>query len=119
MKPYKRPDIQTGDLNKPIHFYQKTAATGPEVGGDVVTTLFHCMAEVYESSSKDIEAHSTVSAKNLITIKIRDTHGGYLPKTDHKFEIEHHNYSGAYNVIDVAPDNRDKGFFKIVGEWYG
>lgn len=116
---YKRPDIQTGDLNKPIHFFVSEAQSGPEVGGSLTTTLFRCTAEVYESSAKDIDAHSTVSARNLITVKIRDTHGGYMPNTKHQFNIEHHNYRGTYNVIDVSPDNRDKGFMKIVGEWHG
>lgn len=116
---FERPAISSGGLNKPIEFFEIRPSSGPEVGGDERIILFNAMAEVYESSMKDIEAHSTVSAKNMITVKIRDTYGGYLPQTDHKFEINHHNYTNKYNVIDVSPDTRDRGFIKIVGESYG
>lgn len=115
---FERPAIQTGDLNKPIRFYEIQVASGPEQGGGGKVTLFEAMAEVYESSMKDIEAHSTVSSRDMITVKIRDTYGEYLPQTDHEFEIDHHHYPGEYRIIDVAPDNRDRGFIKIVGEWH-
>lgn len=116
---FERQPITTGDQDKPIVFFEEGVNAGPEVGSDETAIHFRCMAEVYESSMKDVEAHSTVSAKNLITVKIRDTYGDYLPKTHHKFRIEHYNYPGDYNVINVSPDTRDKGFMKIVGEWHG
>lgn len=120
MKQYKRPAISTGELNKPVDFFVVYPSDGPEAHmGDVEEILFTCMAEVYESSMKDMEAHSTVASNFLITMKIRDTYGEYLPETKHQFRINHHNYPGDYNVIDVSPDTRDEGFIKIVGEYHG
>ena len=119
MVKFNRPAIQTGEMNKPIQFLEYGVAEGPEVSADDPVVLFECMADVYESSSKDIEANSTVSAANLITVKIRETYGHYIPKTHHKFKINHFNYSGEYHIINVSPDTRDKGFIKIVGEHHG
>lgn len=120
MKPYKRPEITSGDLDKPVEFFVIGQSSGPEVGMDgEPEVLYFCMADVYESSMKDIERNQTVSAKNMVTMKIRDTYGEYLPQTEHKFEIRHHNYPHKYNVIDVAPDTSESGFIKVVGEAYG
>lgn len=120
MKPYKRPEITSGDLNKPVTFFVMTEASGPEAHGDATPEVLHqCMADVYESSMKDIERNSTISARNMVTMKIRDTYGAYLPQTAHKFEINHHNYPHKYNVVDVAPDTSEDGFVKVIGEAYG
>lgn len=116
---FQQQPITAGDLNKPIQFFEDAASSGPEVGGGERNILFDCMAEVYESSTKDIDAHSTVAAQNLITVKIRDTYGEYIPRTYHKFAINHYNYPGEYNVISTAPDTRESGFIKIVGEHHG
>lgn len=120
MKQYKRPEITTGDQNKPVSFFIVAESSGPEAHeGGREQTLFQCMADVYESSMKDIERNSMISAKNLITMKIRDTFGEYIPKTDHQFRIEHYNYPGTYNIVDISFDTKDGPFIKIVGEYHG
>lgn len=116
---YQIPKIRTGDLNKFVTFFKEKTSEGPEVSHGDFEELYQCTAEVYESSQKDIEAHSTVLAKNMITIKIRDTATQYLPRSKHLFKIDHPYYPDTYEIISVSPHTREIGFFKIVGEYHG
>ncbi|WP_271401443.1 phage head-tail adapter protein [Salinicoccus roseus] len=117
MKQYKRPEISTGSLNKPVDFFKVTSSDGPEAHtGGSEELLYHCMADVYESSMKDITRNDVSSAKKMVTMKIRDTVGGYLPQNTHRFRINHYKYPRDYQVIDVAPDTSEDGFMKVIGE---
>ncbi|GAB3061885.1 hypothetical protein ACFOU0_06065 [Salinicoccus sesuvii] len=117
MKQFKVPQISTGDLDKPVDFFVIKTSSGPEAhgsGGEEL--LYHCMADVYESSMKDITRNDVSSARKMVTIKIRDTVGGYLPQNTHSFRINHYKYPRDYQVIDVAPDTSEAGFMKVIGE---
>lgn len=107
--------VNAGSRDKIVEFYRVTN-DGPEAGEGVETKFFTAYANVYSSSSKDIEIVQSTRSENLITIKILDTNGEYIPLTNEKFKILHPFYNvGFYEIKDISLDEEEREL-KIVGE---
>ena len=112
---FKHKRVNTGSRDKIVEFYS-FENDGPEADGSTETKVFTAYANVYSSSSKDIEIVQSTRSNNLITIKILDTNGEYIPSTNEKFKILHPFYDkGFYEMRDISLDEEEKEI-KIVGE---
>lgn len=117
---YKRPTTSSGDLRTPIEFYRMTKNLDGEPGQMPTQPLFKCLAQVYGSSNKDtaiLEAHGV---KRGVTVKMRDTRGGYIPKNNDGVVVDDYRYKSAngdsivWNVVDIRPDFEDDRFIVVV-----
>lgn len=112
---FKHKRINAGSRDKIVEFYS-FENDGPEADGSAETKVFTAYANVYSSSSKDIEIVQSTRSNNLITIKMLDTNGEYIPSTNEKFKILHPFYDkGFYEIRDTSLDEEEKEI-KIVGE---
>lgn len=112
---FKHKRVNAGSRDKIVEFYS-FENDGPEADGSTETKVFTAYANVYSSSSKDIEIVQSTRSENLITIKILDTNGEYIPSTNEKFKILHPFYDkGFYEIRDTSLDEEEKEL-KIVGE---
>ncbi|MFO1546674.1 phage head-tail adapter protein [Lactiplantibacillus plantarum] len=117
---YQRPQTTSGDLRIPIWFYTQAENSGPEPGETPKELIYQCLGQVYGSSNKDIEILKSHSVKRGVTIKIRDTRGGYLPVNSDTVVIDDYRYKNSnngnlyWNIIDVRPDFESDQFIIIV-----
>lgn len=112
---FKHKRVNTGTRNKIVEFY-RISNEGPEADNDSEVKIFESYANVYSSSTKDIEVVQSTRSNDLVTIKILDTNGEYIPQTSEKFKIKHPFYDyGFYEIKDISLDEEEKEL-KIVGE---
>lgn len=112
---FKHKRVNAGSRDKIVEFY-RVMNDGPEADSNEETKVFTAYANVYSSSSKDIEIVQSTRSENLITIKILDTNGEYIPLTNEKFKILHPFYNvGFYEIKDISLDEEEREI-KIVGE---
>lgn len=112
---YQPPKTSSGDLKTPVIFYEYKPSNGPEPGEEKKSILHECTAELYNPSMKDIDIMKIKETNEAVTIRIRDTHGEYLPANDHKVDIDDYRYSmKTWEVIDVRPDPKDNRFITIL-----
>lgn len=117
---YKRPTTSSGDLRTPIAFYQMTENEGIEPGEMPTKPLFECLGQAYAPSNKDNAILETHGVKRGVTVKIRDTRGGFFPKNNDGAVIDDYRYQNVHgenivwNVVDVRPDFEDDRFIVVV-----
>ncbi|MGO1988463.1 hypothetical protein [Mammaliicoccus vitulinus] len=112
---FKHKRVNTGTRNKIVEFY-RISNEGPEADNDSEVKVFESYANVYSSSTKDVEVVQSTRSNDLVTIKILDTNGEYIPQTSEKFKIKHPFYDyGFYEIKDISLDEEEKEL-KIVGE---
>lgn len=117
---YQRPQTSSGALRISIWFYTQVENSGPEPGELPKELVYKCLGQVYGSSNKDIEILKSHNVKRGVTIKIRDTRGGYLPVNSDTVVIDDHRYKNSdnsniyWNIIDVRPDFESDQFTIII-----
>lgn len=111
---YKPPETTSGDLKTPVTFF-KQSGSGPERGRGTPNEIYHCTAEVYSPSMKDIEVMKVRQFTKGVTIKIRDPLEDYVPQSEHLVEVHHPRYKNrTWEVKDVRPDIQDGRFITIL-----
>lgn len=114
-RPYKRPKTDSGDLRTPIIFYGYQPNDGPEPGEAEKDILYRAWAKVEGVWMKDFELSKSTGTLSDITITIRDTQGGYIPRNEHYLSIDAPEYAETrYNIKHVEPDLQNKAFTRIV-----
>src|SRR5690625_1640368 len=112
----KQPQVHTGELRRPVTFFELVPNEGPLPGNRKVV-LFVCMAKIDGVWLRDVElakAHGTLSD---ITIVIRDPQGDYIPSNKHSVEINALEYKGKlYNIKDAQPDLQNKQFVNVIAK---
>lgn len=64
---------------------------------------------------KDLEVMNSTGTKEGVTIRIRDTKGGFIPNNKHFCVLEDYRYPGKMmNVVDVRHDLKRNGFITIL-----
>lgn len=114
-RPYKRPKTDTGDLRTPVIFYEYAPNDGPEPGEAEKVILYRAWAKVDSVWLKDVELAKSTGTLSDLTITIRDTQGGYIPRNEHYLSVDAPEYVGSrYNIKHVEPDMQNKKFTRIV-----
>lgn len=115
---YKPPESQASDKRTPVNFHgpkKDSFIPGQEEAGE---KLFFCMAEMYESSTKDYEAINTTNMKYAMTLIIPNPYPDYKPGMTNYFMVEYPIYEGVeFNIQNVVPHGVQE--IKIVGVAYG
>ncbi|WP_239255419.1 phage head-tail adapter protein [Listeria ilorinensis] len=117
MKPFKytSPDIQSADLRTPVVFYGAKPNKGPEPGETTDEKLYACFGDVYNPSAKDLSILEGTETEEAVTVKIRDTRGGYLPSTSDYLVLDDWRYRGKeFAVKSVGPDLENNNYIKVI-----
>lgn len=117
----QRPQQQfnSGEFRTPIQFFAIITDDGPYPGVKQEKSFF-TLAEVYESSTKDLEHVDTTNSNHIVTILFRHPHSDYRIKHSDVFRILDGMYVDIeFDVQHFAPSKDNKEIIKVVGVAYG
>ena len=113
---YKRKRTHSGTLNTPVTFFRQTN-TSPFPDNYTLVEQFSCLAEMYESSTKDMQSVNMNNAKNVVTLNIPNPRMDYRIRHDDVFILQSSMYQDLEFQVEHFAPNDD--LLKIVGVAYG
>lgn len=115
---YNRPKVSNGDLNVPIKFYRTVTDDGPYPTVSE-KEVFMTLADVYESSIKDLERLKGTDSKHIISLNFRNPRKDYQVDSSDVFEILDEMYEGIkFNIEHFSLTGESNDLMKIVGVAY-
>ncbi|MFF5513026.1 hypothetical protein ACFY3K_00595 [Staphylococcus capitis] len=110
---FKNRSLQSGDFRTPVSFYSYVN-DGPYPDDVEEKLLYKCFAETYSPSIKDREILDVNSAKQGLTIVIRDPYQTFTPNNKHVVLVDDFRLDvKTFNIYDVRLDTPGKGFITI------